>query len=308
LRNSILNSISNKISLNEKIIVVLGDLGIFQMREAMKNFPSRVINFGIMEQTMIGFCGGLSRGGYYPIMYSITPFLVDRGYEQIKIDLIYNNNPCLILSAGGSFDYSTLGPTHHCQHDISNLLAVNHPFIIHPFCKEEAVKQADYSIDNKMQSYLRISSSELEFSENEYDSVINNLDNIQLDNNILYLKKYKPKITKNKKQLLVLFGPDSQFFKEFEKFLNNSKLIVFLSVISDKSIELLVSEILEFEEVVLLIPYEPSGLINKLIRLIKRSDKIPKKIITIHPKNYFFDQSYEKRKIFEDFSDCTKII
>ena len=76
---------------------MLGDLGVFQMREAMKNFPSRVINFGIMEQTMIGFCGGLSRGGFYPIMYSITPFLVDRGYEQIKIDLIYNNNPCLVL-------------------------------------------------------------------------------------------------------------------------------------------------------------------------------------------------------------------
>ena len=152
---------------------MLGDLGVFQMREAMKNFPSRVINFGIMEQTMIGFCGGLSRGGFYPIMYSITPFLVDRGYEQIKIDLIYNDNPCLILSAGGSFDYSTLGPTHHCQHDISNLLAVNHPFVIHPYCEEEAVYQTAYSIDNRMQSYLRISSSELKFTKNQYDITIN---------------------------------------------------------------------------------------------------------------------------------------
>ena len=278
------------------------------MREAMKNFPSRVINFGIMEQTMIGFCAGLSRGGYYPIMYSITPFLVDRGYEQIKIDIIYNNNPCLILSAGGSFDYSTLGPTHHCQHDISNLLAINHPFIIHPFSKEEAVYQTDYSIDNRMQSYLRISSSELEFTKNHYHITINNFDNSQLDKNFLYLKKFKPKITKNKNQLLVLFGPDSQFFKEFEKFSNDSSLIIFLSVICDKSIELLVSEILKFEEVVLLIPYEPSGLIRRLIGLIKQSDKVPKNILTIHPKNYCFDQSYEKRKIFEEFSECTKII
>ncbi len=278
------------------------------MREAMKNFPSRVINFGIMEQTMIGFCGGLSRGGYYPVLYSITPFLVDRGYEQIKIDLIYNKNPCLILSAGGSFDYSTLGPTHHCQHDISNLLAVNHPYIIHPFSKEEAIHQTDYSIENRIQSYLRISSSELKFQKNQYHNIPNTFDNGQLFKNDLYLKKCNPKVTKNKTQLLILFGPDSQFFKEFEKSLNNSKLIIFLSVISDKSIELLVSEIIEFEEVLLLIPYEPSGLITKLVRLIKQSEKVPKKILAIHPKNYFFDQSYEKRTIFEDFSDCTKII
>jgi len=308
LRNSILKSISNKIPLNEKIIVLLGDLGIFQMREAMKNFPSRVINFGIMEQTMIGFCGGLSRGGYYPVLYSITPFLVDRGYEQIKIDLIYNDNPCLILSAGGSFDYSTLGPTHHCQHDISNLLAVNHPFIIHPFTKEEAVHQTDYSIENQIQSYLRISSSELNFPKDQYHNIHNNFDENQLFKNDLYFKKFRLKKDNNKKNLLVIFGPDSQFFKEFEKSLNNSGLIIFMSVISDKSIKLLVSEMLEFEEVLLLIPYEPSGLITKLVRLIKQSEKIPKKILAIHPKNYFFDQSYEKRTIFEDFSDCTKII
>ena len=77
---------------------------------------------------MIGFSAGLAKGDYYPIIYSITPFLIDRAYEQIKLDLIYNKNNALILSAGASFDYSTLGPTHHCPHDISNLLSINHPF------------------------------------------------------------------------------------------------------------------------------------------------------------------------------------
>ena len=75
---------------------------------------------------MIGFAAD-SKRHYYPIIYSITPFLVDRAYEQIKLDLIYNKNKGLILSAGASFDYSTC-PTHHCPHDISNLLSINHPF------------------------------------------------------------------------------------------------------------------------------------------------------------------------------------
>ena len=96
------------------------------MREAMKNYPSQVINFGIMEQTMIGFSAGIAKGDYYPIIYSITPFLIDRAYEQIKLDLIYNNSNALILSAGASFDYSTLGPTHHCPHDLS-LIHISEP-------------------------------------------------------------------------------------------------------------------------------------------------------------------------------------
>ena len=77
MRNEILESISKTLHQNEDIVVLLGDLGTFQMREAMKLFPNRVLNFGIMEQTMIGFAGGLARGGCYPIIYSITPLAIE---------------------------------------------------------------------------------------------------------------------------------------------------------------------------------------------------------------------------------------
>ena len=80
---------SNSVMIPTRIsCVLLGDLGVFQMKKAMKEYPSRVLNFGIMEQTMIGFSAGIAKGDYYPIIYSITPFLVDRAYEQIKLDLI----------------------------------------------------------------------------------------------------------------------------------------------------------------------------------------------------------------------------
>ena len=90
MRNRLLKAISEKIVEDDKLIVLLGDLGVFQMKKAMERNPSQVINFGIMEQTMIGFAAGIAKGNYYPIIYSITPFLVDRAYEQIKLDLIYN--------------------------------------------------------------------------------------------------------------------------------------------------------------------------------------------------------------------------
>ena len=69
MRNTLLKAISKKIISDNKLIVLLGDLGVYQMREAMKNYPSQVINFGIMEQTMIGFSAGIAKGDYYPIIY-----------------------------------------------------------------------------------------------------------------------------------------------------------------------------------------------------------------------------------------------
>ena len=60
---------------DDKLIVLLGDLGVFQMKKAMKEYPSRVLNFGIMEQTMIGFSAGIAKGDYYPIILAFFSFL-----------------------------------------------------------------------------------------------------------------------------------------------------------------------------------------------------------------------------------------
>ena len=74
-----------------------------------------------MEQTMLGFGAGLSKAGYIPIIHTITPFLVLRALEQIKVDFVYNKLSCNIVSVGGSNDYAKLGTTHHCFEDISIL-------------------------------------------------------------------------------------------------------------------------------------------------------------------------------------------
>ena len=203
MRNTLLKAISEKIVEDDKLIVLLGDLGVFQMKKAMKEYPSRVLNFGIMEQTMIGFSAGIAKGNYYPIIYSITPFLVDRAYEQIKLDLIYNKNNALILSAGGSFDYSTLGPTHHCPHDITNLLSINHPFLTHPFTKNQSKDILHFILQKKIQAYMRISTAELDLSKNL------NFEKSDSSNEVQELPNWDKFISKNffsHKYLVLLFG------------------------------------------------------------------------------------------------------
>ena len=308
MRNTLLKNISQKLQTEEDIIVLLGDLGTFQMREASKIFPDRVINFGIMEQSMIGFAAGLSRGGFYPITYSITPFLVDRAYEQIKIDLIYNNNNALILSAGASFDYSNLGPTHHCPHDVSNLLSINHPFIVHPFTKIESILICDYLISHKQQAYFRISTSECLLDNSKFKKI----DELHLEKTSrkqTLFQKYKSFDNKNKNTLSILFGPDAKFLNNFEQIIDKSGSLITVPIITQKSLKNLALEIINYDEIFLFIPYEPSSLISRLLNYLTIQNSFqPTFIKAIHPKNIFFDNSYKKESILKSFSEETHIM
>ena len=275
------------------------------MREAMKRHPSQVINFGIMEQTMIGFSAGIAKGNYYPIIYSITPFLIDRAYEQIKIDLIYNKNNALILSAGASFDYSTLGPTHHCPHDISNLLSINHPFLSHPFTIDQSINVLNYILKNKLQAYLRISNSELDIEKysNLKKSKLNSKES-KLSN----IEKFVKKFSGVNNKLVILFGPDSIFLKNCKEHINTCDSLITVYAINEQLFKDLGKEIMKFKTIFIVIPYEPSQVILRLIGAITSNEQTPSFVLAIHPKANFHDNSYQKKDIFENFTEETRLI
>ena len=94
---------------DEKIIVLVGDIGYRVFDEFRGKYPNRFINLGICEQSMIGVSAGLALEGFKPWVYTITPFLIERPFEQIKLDIDQQNVNVKLV---GYADYSTLGPTH----------------------------------------------------------------------------------------------------------------------------------------------------------------------------------------------------
>lgn len=85
------------------------------------NFPDRVINVGIAEQSMVGTAAGLALSGKKVFCYSIAPFITGRVYEQIKLDLCVMKLPVILLGVGSGYSYNNMGPTHHSVDDISIL-------------------------------------------------------------------------------------------------------------------------------------------------------------------------------------------
>jgi transketolase len=93
---------------DEKIVLLSGDVEQ-EMNVFKEKFPDRYFNVGLCEQTMIGMAGGMAIEGMRPVVYSITPFLIERPFEQIKIDIDEQNLPVMLV---GQADYPTHGPTH----------------------------------------------------------------------------------------------------------------------------------------------------------------------------------------------------
>ncbi len=90
------------------LVLLTGDVKQ-EMDEFVGKFPDRFYNFGLTEQSMISIAAGMAMEGLRPVVYSITPFLIERPFEQIKIDI---DEQCLPVILIGNADYPTHGPTH----------------------------------------------------------------------------------------------------------------------------------------------------------------------------------------------------
>jgi transketolase len=91
------------------VMVIVGDIGYGVFDEFKDKFPNRFINLGVMEQSMIGIAAGMAIAGKKPYVYTITPFMIERAFEQIKIDIVCNKAPVVLI---GYADYPEQGITH----------------------------------------------------------------------------------------------------------------------------------------------------------------------------------------------------
>jgi len=121
MRKAFAESVIKLAERDDKTVVLIGDISHYLLKEYEERFPERFYNVGICEQTIMSLAAGMAMDGMRPIVHTIAPFCVERAYEQIKVDLCYQNLDVTIVSVGGSFDYSHLGCTHHCYEDVSIL-------------------------------------------------------------------------------------------------------------------------------------------------------------------------------------------
>ena len=140
---------------DERIAVVTAQIG----EDGFGSHP-RHFDVGIREQLMIGVAAGLALEGYRPIAHSYTPFLVERPWEFLKLDLGHNDLGAVLVSTGASYDAARSGRTHQAPEDVA-LVAALPGWTIHvPGHPEEFERLFRRSLSGDDRVYIRMSEEE----------------------------------------------------------------------------------------------------------------------------------------------------
>lgn len=152
----VLDKIAEK---DEKVICVIGDTGYSVFEDFEKKYKERFVNIGIAEQNFVSFGAGLAAMGMKPFIYNVVSFMTYRAFEQIELDICFQENPVVLVGVGGGHAYGPAGPTHHGYFDISLMTSLPNMTVICPGdpIEMEAAMYHAYSMNTPV--YIRIGRS-----------------------------------------------------------------------------------------------------------------------------------------------------
>jgi transketolase len=141
---------------DDRITLVVGDLGFGVVVNFAGEMPKQFVNAGVAEQHMTGLAAGLAMSGKIALTYSIANFPVVRCLEQIRNDVCYHNANVKIVAVGGGMAYGSLGMTHHATEDLAFMRAMPNLVVIAPNDPVEARLATRAVIQHEGPAYLRL--------------------------------------------------------------------------------------------------------------------------------------------------------
>ncbi|MFI9599881.1 transketolase family protein [Streptomyces sp. NPDC052043] len=158
MRDRLAPTASRLLDEDPRVAVVIAAVGKDGFAEALRRHPDRVINVGIREQLLVGAGAGLALTGMRPILHTFASFLVERPFEQVKLDLGHQGAGAVLVSAAASFDWPAGGYTHMAPGDVALLDTLDGWTVHvpgHPDEAETLLRHAVAAGDDKV--YVRLS-------------------------------------------------------------------------------------------------------------------------------------------------------
>ncbi|MEU3293794.1 hypothetical protein ABZ722_15675 [Streptomyces longwoodensis] len=107
MRDRFAPAVSRMLDEDPRVAVVVAEIGAAALDGARARHPDRVINVGIREQLLIGAGAGLALTGMRPVVHTFASFLVERPFEQVKLDLGHQDVGAVLVSLDVTVLYAT---------------------------------------------------------------------------------------------------------------------------------------------------------------------------------------------------------
>ena len=157
MRQQMVTTLEELIVADERIVVLLADISYSLFNKDSAILSERILNLGILEQTVVSAAAGLALEGFIPVVHSFAPFLVERPFEQLKDDFCYQQLGGNFISSGASYDYSVEGMTHHGPGDVQILRSLPGMQIVVPGTASEFDSLFREAYANGSPTYYRLS-------------------------------------------------------------------------------------------------------------------------------------------------------
>ncbi|MGE5548917.1 MAG: transketolase family protein [Bacteroidota bacterium] len=132
MRTTFIETLTAMAADDPSLYLLAGDVGYSVFEGFAARYPDRFLNLGIAEGNLIGVAAGLALSGKNVYVYSMVPFITMRCYEQIRVDLCYQEANVKIVGVGGGLSYGAAGATHHAIEDIAIMRVLPNMIVICP--------------------------------------------------------------------------------------------------------------------------------------------------------------------------------
>jgi transketolase len=97
---------------NKHIVVCDADLSKSTMTTYFaKEFPDRFVSLGIAEADMVGVGAGLAYAGKIPFVSSFSAFVINKGFEQLRVSVAYPNLNVKVVGTHSGISIGEDGPS-----------------------------------------------------------------------------------------------------------------------------------------------------------------------------------------------------
>lgn len=141
---------------NKDVYLLVGDLGYKLFDPHFEDFPDRCINCGASEGAMMDIAVGLAMSGRIPFIYSITPFLLWRPAETIRLYLDHESIPVKLIGSGRDADYHVDGFSHDATDANKFLMMFPNILTLWPEDKEQIEALVGFMVFNERPTFISL--------------------------------------------------------------------------------------------------------------------------------------------------------